>query len=128
MESSVYEQLRSLTAAVITGGGLGLLCDLTQLFSPRSRVASAILLELPFLLFGAFTVLVVGQRSGAGMSLFFLLGVAAGFFLYLGLIRECVSAYISQAKHDLHTYSTKIGKLFADMYKYLIETVKKDKK
>ena len=128
MESSVFEQLRSLTAAMITGGGLGLLCDLTRLFSPRSRVASAVLLELPFLLFGAFAVFVVGQRSGAGTGLFFLLGVSAGFFLYLGLIREYVSAYISQAKHDVHTYSTKIGKRFADIYKYLAETVKNDKK
>ena len=128
VESGVYEQLRSLTAALITGGGLGLLFDMTRLASPRSRALSSILLELPFLLFGAFAVFVVGQRSGAGMRLYFLLGAAGGFFLYLGLIHESVSARISQVKHDLHTYSTGIEKQCSKVYNYLVKTIKKYKK
>ena len=107
MESEIIEQLRALVTALVTGAALGLLCDIMKPVSPRSRLLSAFLVDLPFLLFGAFAVFVLGQRSGAGMRLFFLLGVSAGFFIYLGILHRCVSACFSGAKHYLHDYSEK---------------------
>ena len=128
MESAVSDQLKALIAALVTGAALGVLCDLMKLVTPRSRTLSALLTELPFLLFGAFAVFVLGQRSGAGMRLYFLLSASAGFFLYLGILHQYVSACFSKAKHYLHDYTETVRKKKVSICKQFRKGIKNKEK
>ena len=110
MEVRISEQLRQLATALIAGGGLGLWFDLLQLFRRSTRKTAGPLWDLLFLVTSAGVLFFLGQRSGAGMRLFFLCAAVGGFCLYFWGPHDFMSHLFSQAKHFLQIQLGKIKK------------------
>ena len=101
MATSVYEQLRQLAAALVTGGVIGLLYDLLQgsgsVLCKAMRVLSAAA--------AGIIVFSVGRASGAGLRLFFLLASAGGACFYFWALHPMISADFAAAKQYLQYYA-----------------------
>ena len=101
MAASVYEQLRQLAAALVTGGAIGLMYDLL-------RVSGGVPHRVMKVLFAAaagIIVFAVGRASGAGLRLFFLLATAGGACFYLWALHPMICADLTAAKQYLQYYA-----------------------
>ena len=110
MEVHISEQLRQLITALIIGGGMGLWFDMLQPLRESTDKAFAFLWDLLFLLLSAAAIFIYGQRSGAGMRLFFLCAVGGGFCFYLWSLHDMVARFFSQSKHFLQINLGKMKK------------------
>ena len=108
MEVHISDQLLQLTTAFITGGGMGLWFDLLQPLRQCMGNKLSLLWDLIFLSVSVIIIFFMGQRSGAGMRLFFLCAVAGGFCFYLWSLHDMVSHLLLQTKHFLQI---KLGKI-----------------
>ena len=104
MEISVNDQLRQIIAAMVSGGLVGLLLDISEAMicrekygRKRPRIMTAVLS------FGIVTA--VGRASGSGMRLFFLLAAAGGVCLYLWAVHPMMSGDLISIKHYLQYYA-----------------------
>ena len=100
MELSVWDQLRQLTAALVTGGIIGLFFDLTRLSGSLEKVLRALCAAA-----SAVLVFIVGRASGSGLRLFFLLATAGGICLYLWALHPMICADLTVVKQFLQYYA-----------------------
>lgn len=105
MGISVHDQLRQLTAAAVTGGGIGIAYDLLRTLTEGRKGASLWLII--WALASAAALSTVSHASGAGPRLFFLCAAGAGACLYEWALSPMVRGDLRAAKHDLHFYATK---------------------
>ena len=101
MAASVYDQLRQLAAALVTGGAIGLMYDFL-------RVSGGVPHRVMKVLFAAaagIIVFAVGRASGAGLRLFFLLATAGGACFYLWALHPMICADLTAAKQHLQYYA-----------------------
>lgn len=101
MELDVSQQLRQLLAALITGGFLGLVLDVTESIPVRKKAIRSVL-HLLWLAFSAAAVTLVGRTSGAGMRGFYLLAVPGGFCLFRGALSPMVRDDLRRFVQFLH--------------------------
>ena len=104
MELRVYDQLRQILAALITGGAAGLLYDSADCLAPGNGIWNK-LLRIWAVLASAVFVFAVGRASGAGQRLFFLLAAAGGVCLYHGALHAMLRKDLENVKHFLQYYA-----------------------
>jgi len=108
MEVSVFEQLRELLTGLVAGGGLGLLFDVLQPLRRLTGSGLAFLWDALFLFLSGGWIFILGQGSGAGMRLFFLLASAGGFCFYLWALHPMVCEDCLSVEHFLQKELNKI--------------------
>ena len=104
MELSVYDQLRQITAALITGGFIGIVFDIAGGLLRRRNAVRGIAFFITGIL-SAGIIFAVGRRSGAGLRLFFLLAVSGGLCLYWGTFHPMVREDLTVIQHYLQYYA-----------------------
>ena len=104
MELSVYDQLRQITAALITGGFIGIVFDIEGCLLRRRNAVRGIAYFITGIL-SAGIIFAVGRRSGAGLRLFFLLAVSGGVCLYRWAIHPMVREDLMVIQHYLQYYA-----------------------
>ena len=105
METHLARQVREIVAAMICGGGSGLVYDLIRGMTEKNKLSR--LGELIWTVCTAFMLFAVGSTSGAGIRLFFLCATGAGFCLYRWALSPMVRGDLRRLQHDLHFYSGK---------------------
>ncbi len=106
MGIGVYEQLRQIIAAMVTGGSLGVCYDLITGLrqAPALRSPAA---EILYAAVASGIVFIVARASGAGTRLFFLFAAGGGFCLMIWAVHPLVRSATEQIQHHLHLYSLK---------------------
>lgn len=127
MDTALRYQLFQLTAAALTGVGLGILYDGAHIFFRRVPIPFSVLTDLLYLLLSGVWAFQLAQETSGGFTVLFLLGCACGIGLYICTLHRPLGKSLRNAERRLAEW-TAAGKKYAGKCAKNLKKVRKNMK